>query len=69
MSSVTLTSVKVRITCVPDSKDIIPVRNEILEMDFTNTKITGEVDTIAVGDSAAGTNYTATSSYTPTSSY
>ena len=62
-------SSQIRITAVPDSKDIVPLRNQILEIDFTNTKITGEVDTIAVGDSAAGTNYTATSAYTPTSSY
>ncbi len=62
-------SSQIRITAVPDSKDIVPLRNQILEIDFTNTKITGEVDTIAVGDSAAGTTYTATSAYTSTSSY
>ena len=62
-------SSQIRITAVPNSKDIVPLRNQILEIDFTNTKITGEVDTIAVGDSAAGTTYTATSAYTPTSSY
>ena len=62
-------SSQIRITAVPDSKDIVPLRNQILEIDFTNTKITGEVDTIAVGDSAAGTTYSTTSAYTPTSSY
>ena len=60
---------EIRITAVPDSKDIVPVRNQVLEIDFINTSITGEVDTVAVGDSGAGTTYTATSSYTPTSSY
>jgi len=62
-------STQIRITAVPDSKDIVPVRNQLLEIDFTNTVITGEVDTIAVGDSAAGTTYTTTSAYTTTSSY
>ena len=59
----------IRVTVVPESKDIVPIRNQILEIDFINTSITGEVDTIAVGDSAAGTTYTPTSAYTSTSSY
>ena len=63
------TSTQIRVTAVPESKDIVPVRNQILEIDFTNTSVTGEVDTIAVGDSAAGSTYTPTSSYTTTSSY
>jgi len=64
-----VSSSRIRVTVIPDSKDIIPVRNQLLEIDFVNTTITGEVDTIAVGDSGAGSTYTATSSYTPTSSY
>jgi len=64
-----VSSSRIRVTAIPDSKDIIPVRNQLLEIDFVNTTITGEVDTIAVGDSGAGSTYTATSSYTPTSSY
>ena len=64
-----VSSSRIRVTAIPDSKDIIPVRNQLLEIDFVNTIITGEVDTIAVGDSGAGSTYTATSSYTPTSSY
>ena len=62
-------STQIRITAVPESKDIVPVRNQILEIDFTNTSVTGEVDTIAVGDTGAGSTYTPTSSYTTTSSY
>ena len=64
-----VSSSRIRVTVIPDSKDIIPVRNQLLEIDFVNTTITGEVDTIAVGDSGAGSTYTATSSYTPTSSF
>ena len=62
-------STQIRITALPDSKDIVPIRNQLLEIDFTNTSISGEVDTVAVGDSAAGTTYTTTSSYSTTSSY
>ena len=62
-------STDIRITTVPESKDIVPVRNMLLELDFTNTTVEGEVDTIAIGDSAAGTTYNPTSSYTTTSSY
>ena len=63
------TSTQIRVTAIPDSKDIITLRNQLLEIDFTNTVIKGEVDTIAVGDSAAGTDYTATSAHTTTTSY
>jgi len=64
-----VSSTQIRITAIPDSKDIVPVRNQIVEIDFINTSVTGEVDTVSVGDSAAGTTYTPTSSYTTTSSY
>ena len=63
------TSTQIRLTAVPDSKDIVPVRNQILEIDFTNTSVIGEVDTVAIGDTGAGSTYTPTSSYTTTSSY
>ena len=59
----------IRITAIPDSLDIVPVRNQILEIDFTNTTVTGEVDTVATGDSAAGTDFSATSAYQPTTSF
>ena len=64
-----VSSTQIRITAVPDSKDIVPVRNQILEIDFTNTSVIGEVDIVAVGDAGAGSTYTPTSSYTSTSSY
>tara|TARA_B100000287_G_scaffold243987_1_gene229423 strand:+ start:2155 stop:4062 length:1908 start_codon:yes stop_codon:yes gene_type:complete len=65
-----VTSTSIRFTVVPDSKDIIPVRNQILEIDFTNSKISGEVDTIAVSQPGAGGTYTTSSSYTsPSTGY
>ena len=59
----------ISVTATPDSKDIVPVRNQILEIDFVNTTITGEVDTVETGDSSAGTLYNTTSSYTTPSGY
>jgi hypothetical protein len=59
----------VRITATPDSKDIVPVRNQILEIDFVNTTVAGGVDTVATGDSGAGSSYNPTSSYTTPSSF
>ena len=64
-----VTSTQIRVTATPNSKDIVPVRNQLLEIDFTNSTITGEVDTIATGDTGAGATYTTTSAYTSTSSY
>ena len=53
----------VSVVVQPKSNDIVPVRNQILEIDFTNTKVTAEVDTIESGGSAAGTGYATSSSY------
>ena len=79
ISGITITSISnvdgvastsIRFTVVPDSKDIVPVRNQILEIDFTNSKISGEVDTIAVSQPGAGGPYTTSSSYTsPSTGY
>ena len=62
-------STQIRITAIPNSKDIVPLRNQILEIDFVNTIITGEVDTVAVGDSAAGTDYVPRPANPSTASY
>jgi len=47
----------------PSSNDVVPVRNQLLEIDITNTKVTAEVDTIESGGSSAGTGYTTSASY------
>ena len=62
----------IRLTVTPDSLDVVPVRNQILKLDFVNTSVIGTVDTIAVGDSSSGTTTSAattTSSYVTPSSY
>ena len=71
ISSTTLTSIsnvdgasstKIRVTVIPNSNDILALRNQILEIDFVNTSITGAVDTIAVSSSAGASSYTASAS-------
>ena len=64
-----LSSTKIRITGLPNSKDIVPVRNQILELDMVNIKVTGEIDTIAVGDTGASSTYTTASSSPSNTSY
>jgi hypothetical protein len=57
------TSTIIRVFAIPNSNDIVPVRNQILEIDTANSTVGGEVDAVESGSSAAGTTYTTTSSY------
>ena len=57
------TSTAVRVFVIPNSNDIVPVRNQVLQIDTANSTITGEVDAIESGSSQAGTSYTTSSSY------
>jgi len=52
----------IEITVVPKSNDIVPVRDQTLEIDLTNSSITVEVDAFVAGSSDAGIGYTTTSS-------
>jgi len=70
-------SSQIRVTAIPNSYDVTPVRNQILEIDLTNTQISAGVDataTTGVGytttTSTAGTTTTnvASTSSTPSSS-
>ena len=63
------TSTQIRVFVIPSSNDIVPVRNQVLSIDTSNSTITGEVDGIVSGSSQAGTSYTTTSSYSGGSSY
>ena len=60
---------QVRLTVIPNSKDVAPVRNQILEIDLANSVITGQVDSIAVGDGSAAGTYTTSTSYSTPSGY
>ena len=64
-----LTSTNIRLTAIPTSKDVVPVRNQILELDMINISVSGEPDTIAVGDAGASTTYTTSTSYASNTSY
>ncbi len=59
-----LASTKIRITAIPDSYDIIPVRNQILELDLVNTKISAIVDAITSTGQGYTTATTSTGSTT-----
>jgi len=62
--SLTITSSgAVSVVVQPKSNDVVPVRNQLLEIDFENTTVTAEVDTIESGGSSAGTGYSTSSSY------
>jgi hypothetical protein len=55
-------STVVELTVVPKSNDIVPVRDQILEIDTANSLITVEADTFVGGSSDAGIGYTTASS-------
>jgi len=53
----------IEITVVPNSNDIVPVRNTIVEIDIANSTVTVEKDTFIGGGNEAGVGYTTPSSY------
>ena len=52
-----------RVFAIPSSNDIVPVRNQVLQIDTANSTINGDIDVVESGSSQAGTTYTTTSSY------
>jgi len=57
------TSSVIEVTVEPASYDIVPVRDQILEIDTANSTITVEADTFVGGSADAGVGYTTTSNY------
>ena len=51
-----ITSSRVRITAIPNSYDVTPVRNQILEIDITNSTVSSSVDAVT----STGVGYTTT---------
>ena len=51
------------ITVQPSSNDVIPVRDQIVEIDVANSLITVEKDTFVGGSAEAGVGYSSSSSY------
>ena len=56
-------STVIEVTVEPASYDIVPVRDQILEIDTANSIITVEADTFVGGSADAGVGYTTTSNY------
>jgi len=57
------TSTTIELTVTPNSNDIVPVRDQIIEIDTSNSTITVEADSFVGGSADAGVGYTTTSSY------
>ena len=56
-------STVVEITVQPSSNDVVPVRDQIVEIDVANSIITVEEDTFVGGSAEAGVGYTTNTSY------
>jgi len=66
-----LSSTQIRVTALPNSNDIVPVRNQILEIDTVNTTTGGNVDaqaTTGLGYTVTSTGTTSTTTVTTPSS-
>jgi hypothetical protein len=57
------TSTVVEITVTPNSNDVVPVRDQIVEIDISNSSVSVIADTFVGGSADAGVGYTTTSSY------
>ncbi len=53
----------VQLTVTPNSNDVVPVRDQIVEIDVGNSNITVTADSFVGGSAEAGVGYTTTSSY------
>ena len=56
-------STVIEVTVKPNSNDIVPIRNQVLDIDIANSSVTIEADTLVGGSANAGIGYTTTSSY------
>ena len=62
VTSTTNTDSTIDVTVKPDSNDIIPVRQQVIEIDTVATTVTAEVDEFATGSATAGVGYSTSSS-------
>ena len=60
-------STRIRVTVIPSSYDIVPVRNQILEIDLVNTNVSGSIDAAATTGLGYITTQTGSSSTTTVS--
>ena len=57
------TSTVIELTVIPSSNDVVPVRDQIVEIDIAKSRITVTADSFVGGSAEAGVGYTTTSSY------
>lgn len=57
------TSTIIQLTVTPSSNDVVPVRDQIVEIDVENSNIIVTADSFVGGSAEAGVGYTTTSSY------
>ena len=62
ITSVTNSSGTIDVTVKPDSNDIIPVRQQVIEIDTVASTVVAEVDDFATGSATAGVGYSTSSS-------
>ena len=62
IGATTNTNGTIDVTIKPDSNDIIPVRQQVIEIDTVASIVTAEVDEFATGSATAGVGYTTSSS-------
>jgi len=60
ITSATNTDGTISVDILPASNDVVSVRNQLLEIDLSNTTVNGTVDIVAAGGSSAGTGYSTT---------
>ena len=62
ITSTTNSDSTIDITIKPDSNDVVPVRNQVVEIDIVKSTVTAEIDEFATGSATAGVGYSTSSS-------
>ena len=62
-SSTSISDGSIDFTIIPNSNDVISVRNQLLDITASEISVTGVADTVASGETSAGVGYTTSSSY------
>ena len=62
VTAVTNSNNTIDVTINPDSNDVIPVRQQIIDIDTVATTVTAEIDEFATGSATAGVGYSTSSS-------
>ena len=68
ITSATNSNGTIDVTVKPDSNDVIPVRQQVIEIDTVASTVTAEVDDFATGSATAGVGYSTSSSTAPVGS-